>query len=109
MVSGSGWSEEPIGALLTRLRRDQGKSQLHLAELLCAQSGQATVTRHEVSRWERGVRIPHGYWLRWLAVALDVPLDTLRVAAFRARRLGYQSSHGVTGRAAAHTRVNAAR
>jgi hypothetical protein len=35
------------------LRDEQGISQLRLAERLCAASGQATVTRHEVSRWER--------------------------------------------------------
>ena len=42
---------EPIGVVLARLRTGRGMSQLRLAELLCAASGQATVTRHEVSRW----------------------------------------------------------
>jgi transcriptional regulator with XRE-family HTH domain len=66
---------ESIGALLVRVRTDAGRSQLRVAELLCAASGVPTITRHEVSRWEREARIPSGYWLRWLAAVLDVPLD----------------------------------
>ena len=46
----------------------------------------STVTRYEVSRWERGERIPSGYWLSWLAVALDVPLEQLERAAAASRR-----------------------
>jgi hypothetical protein len=80
---------ETLGALLARVRSAQGRSQLRVAELLCASSGTATVTRHEVSRWERDLRLPSRYWLRWLAVALDVPLDELEraAAATRARRV----------------------
>jgi hypothetical protein len=66
--------------MLVRLRLGQGKSQLRVAELLCAASGTRTVTRHEVSRWEREQRVPSGYWLRWLAVVLDAPLDELEQA-----------------------------
>jgi hypothetical protein len=64
---------------------EQGKSQLRVAELLCAASGLATITRHEISRWEREERIPGGMWLRWLAVVLDTPLDDLERAAAVAR------------------------
>jgi transcriptional regulator with XRE-family HTH domain len=77
---------ESIGALLARVRAEQGVSQLRLAERLCACSGTPTVTRHEISRWEREERIPSGYWLSWLAVALDVPLARLERAAAQARR-----------------------
>ena len=77
---------ESIGALLARVRAEQGISQLRLAERLCASSGTPTVTRHEISRWEREERIPSGYWLGWLAVALDVPLSRLERAAAVARR-----------------------
>jgi transcriptional regulator with XRE-family HTH domain len=79
---------ECIGALLVRVRLASGRSQLRVAELLCAASGEPTLTRHEVSRWEREERIPSQRWLRWLAVVLDVPLDDLeRAAGFaRARR-----------------------
>jgi transcriptional regulator with XRE-family HTH domain len=72
--------------LLARTRGEQGISQLRLAERLCASSGTPTVTRHEISRWEREERIPSGYWLGWLAVALDVPLTRLERAAAVARR-----------------------
>jgi transcriptional regulator with XRE-family HTH domain len=79
---------ESIGALLARVRTGSGRSQLRVAELLCAASGLPTITRHEISRWEREARIPSGYWLRWLAAVLDVPLDDLEraAAAARARR-----------------------
>jgi transcriptional regulator with XRE-family HTH domain len=71
---------ESIGALLCRLRLARGYTQLRLAELLCAASGVPTVTRHEVSRWEREERVPGGFWLGWLAAVLDVPLDDLEIA-----------------------------
>src|SRR5690606_19947327 len=77
---------ESIGEMLARLRWEQGISQLRLAERLCASAGVATVTRHEISRWEREERIPSGYWLGWLAVALDVPLADMEFAAEIARR-----------------------
>lgn len=72
---------EPITQLLTRLRCARGLSQLRLAHKLRAISGMPTVTRHEVSQWEGGERIPDSYWLGWLAVALDVPLKRLEAAA----------------------------
>jgi transcriptional regulator with XRE-family HTH domain len=82
-----GWAEtETIGALLARVRDELGVTQLRLAERLCAASGLTTVTRHEVSRWEREERIPSGYWLAWLAVVLDQPLPELERAAGAARR-----------------------
>lgn len=73
-----------FGAYLARLRRDAGKSQRQLAETLCRISGTASVTRHEISRWERGERVPD-VWLPALATALGVPLDTLERAAAHAR------------------------
>jgi transcriptional regulator with XRE-family HTH domain len=85
MRYGEDWAET-IGALLARLRLEQGISQLRLAERLCAASGQATVTRHEVSRWEREERIPTAYWLGWLAAVLELPAAELERAAAAARR-----------------------
>ncbi|MEU9020745.1 helix-turn-helix transcriptional regulator [Actinomadura sp. NPDC048394] len=73
-----------FGLYLAGLRRDARKSQRQLAEALCRISGTASVTRHEISRWERGERIP-AVWLPALAVALDVPLQTLERAAAHAR------------------------
>ena len=83
---------ESIGALLARVRAEQGISQLRLAERLCASSGTPTVTRHEISRWEREERIPSGYWLGWLAVALDLPLTRLERAAALGRRRRHRPS-----------------
>jgi len=82
-----GGSTESLGALMARIRVSQGRSQLRLAELLCAASGTATVTRHEISRWERDLRVPGTHWLRWLAVVLDVPLVALERAAAVSRGL----------------------
>ena len=77
---------ESIGVLMTRIRTERGISQLRLAERLCAAAGLTTVTRHEISRWEREERIPSGFWLGWLAVAMDLPLEQLERAAAAARR-----------------------
>jgi transcriptional regulator with XRE-family HTH domain len=83
----NGWpTAETLGGLIARTRSDQGISQLRLAERLCASAGLSTVTRNEVSRWERGERIPTGYWMGWLAVALGVPLEQLERAAAVSRQ-----------------------
>jgi transcriptional regulator with XRE-family HTH domain len=68
--------ESEFGLHLARLRREAGKSQRRLAEALCDVSGRDTVTRHEVSRWERGGRVPTS-WLPYLATVFNVPLDGL--------------------------------
>jgi transcriptional regulator with XRE-family HTH domain len=81
---------DSIGGLLARTRQDRGVSQLRLAERLCAAAGVATVTRHEISRWEREERLPSGFWLGWLALVLDLPSGQLEraVAVARRRRQG---------------------
>jgi transcriptional regulator with XRE-family HTH domain len=76
---------ETIGALVARRRAERDISQLQLAERLCATAGVNTVTRHEVSRWEREERIPSRYWLASLALVLDLPLERLQQAATTAR------------------------
>jgi transcriptional regulator with XRE-family HTH domain len=63
-----------FGCRLARLRRERGLSQRQLADRLCQLAGAATVSRNEISRWERGVRLPAQAWLGWLAVALGTPL-----------------------------------
>jgi transcriptional regulator with XRE-family HTH domain len=80
-----GPDQERIGALLTRLRRARGWSQLTLAEKLCVASKTATVSRHEISRWERGQRTPGPFWLGWLALVLDAPLGLLEAAVANTR------------------------
>lgn len=63
--------------LLMSLRQARGMSQTRLAEVLCDLSGRPTVTRTEISRYERGVRTPSPFWRHWLAVALEVPVSQL--------------------------------
>lgn len=77
--------DEPVGRMIARLRMSIGLSQPRLAERLAAASSNDTVTRHEVSRWERGTRIPSTFWLRHLADVLDVDLAVLEAAAAVAR------------------------
>jgi transcriptional regulator with XRE-family HTH domain len=89
---------ESIGALLAQARVERGWSQLRLAEQLCAAAGVATVSRHEVSRWEREERVPGPFWLRWLAAVLEVPLPRL-VAARPARRRLTPAGRSGTGAA----------
>jgi transcriptional regulator with XRE-family HTH domain len=63
-----------FGHRLAQLRRRRGLSQRQLADQLCLVAGVATVSRNEISRWERGVRLPAQAWLGWLAVVLGAPL-----------------------------------
>ncbi|PZG07262.1 hypothetical protein C1I95_31285 [Micromonospora craterilacus] len=63
----------PFGPLLTRLRLARGWSQSRLAAELCAAAGVPTLSRHEISRWERQVRMPGRFWRRWLAKVLTTP------------------------------------
>ncbi|MYQ48131.1 helix-turn-helix domain-containing protein [Streptomyces sp. SID4985] len=69
-----------FGAHLADLRKRAGLSQTKLATRLCLASGTTTLTRNEVSRWERGERIPDA-WLPSLAEVLEEPLANLRQAA----------------------------
>jgi transcriptional regulator with XRE-family HTH domain len=69
-----------IGVLISDLRSAAGWSQSRLAAELAAVSGRDTVTREDISRWEKGRRMPGPYWLRYLAASLQVPLTTLEEA-----------------------------
>jgi len=68
------------GHRIAALRRERGWSQAELATALAAVSGRETITREEVSRWERGRRTPTPYWLSHLAAVLSVPPSALRPA-----------------------------
>jgi transcriptional regulator with XRE-family HTH domain len=86
-MSGTGTGKpERIGHLLARLRKGKGWSQLQLADKLCQVSGRVTLTRHEVSRWERGERVPGRFWLEALAMALETPLEELETAVCATRQ-----------------------
>ncbi|MFH8986987.1 helix-turn-helix domain-containing protein [Streptomyces sp. NPDC017940] len=75
---------EHFGVYLAGLRQARGKSQRQMAALLCDASGTQSVTRTEISRWERGRRVPE-VWLPWLAQLLAVPLQEIEQAAAYAR------------------------
>ncbi|AHH96955.1 hypothetical protein GCM10010174_73860 [Kutzneria viridogrisea] len=77
---------ELISELIKSSREENNLSQRRLAEALAAASGQDTITRSDVSRWERGKRIPTRHWLNWISQVLDVPLSRLEYAANWSRR-----------------------
>jgi transcriptional regulator with XRE-family HTH domain len=76
---------DSFAQLIARRRRQLGLSQRDLADLLCDASGRPTLTRHEVSRYERGLRLPRGDVLAALAACLDLPLAQLRVEVAKQR------------------------
>lgn len=78
-------ANEQISTLIKRVRRCRGMTQAALADRLADVSGNASVTRDQVTRWERGGRVPSPYWRQWLAIALDVPCVQLDRAAKTAR------------------------
>ncbi|MEV4482217.1 helix-turn-helix domain-containing protein [Micromonospora coxensis] len=77
-----------LGPLIAQLRLARGWSQQRLADTLCAAAGTPTLTRHEVSRWERAVRVPGERWRRHLAAVLDAPAGLLGDAPTRSRPPG---------------------
>ncbi|RSN26794.1 XRE family transcriptional regulator [Amycolatopsis sp. WAC 04169] len=76
----------PLGELLTEQRIAKGWSQGDLVARLHTLSGNDSVTREEISRWERGKRIPGPYWRQWLGDVLDTSSQELELAAAVARR-----------------------
>ncbi|OXM74172.1 MULTISPECIES: helix-turn-helix domain-containing protein [Amycolatopsis] len=76
----------PIGRLIRSARHERGLTQYQLADELVTVSGNESLGRGEVSRWERGKRVPGPYWQRHLSRVLDVPPDELRAAARTAKQ-----------------------
>jgi hypothetical protein len=77
--------DEPIDQLIGRVRVYRGASQYTLADALRAASGNPSVDRSYINRWERRRRIPTPYWRRYLSVVLEIPLPVLDRAAANAR------------------------
>jgi transcriptional regulator with XRE-family HTH domain len=75
-----------LGLIIRDLRTAVGWSQSRLASKLCEVSGQPTITREDISRWENGRRSPGPFWLRHLATALQLPMTTLEEADRMDRR-----------------------
>ena len=84
----------PIGRLMEGTRVSIGQSQYALAERLREASGNLSVTREYVARWENGRRIPAPYWRQHLSTVLGIPRDDLDRAAAVALRL--RDGDGVT-------------
>jgi hypothetical protein len=62
-----------LGRQVAAARLARGWSQRDLAERLCVAGGRPTLTRGEVSRWERGDRQPGRFWRERLVKLLDLP------------------------------------
>ncbi|QDP95156.1 helix-turn-helix transcriptional regulator [Microlunatus elymi] len=76
-----------IGDLIASIRRANGWSQGDLADELNQASGEVTLTRTEVSRWERGVRVPQHHWARWIADVGGIPFDRVQESRTAAKAL----------------------
>jgi transcriptional regulator with XRE-family HTH domain len=74
-----------IGQIIREVRERKALSQHELALRLrdvAANDGQhPQTTRRTISRWERDSRIPQPAYRRWLALALDLPVEMLSRAA----------------------------
>lgn len=84
-----GWHQEAeaIGPIMVRMRAELGISQYGLAERLVEVSGNTSVTRAQVNRWERHKRIPTPYWRRHLAAVFGLPIQQMDKASALARKL----------------------
>lgn len=70
-----------LARTLRWLRTANGLSQKQTAERLNEVSGRPTLSRHEISRWERADRRPGRYWLGQYAKVFDVSEEVLLGAA----------------------------
>lgn len=93
-------SQEPAGDLIRRTRSRLGYSQYAVAAELVRVSGNTSLTREDVSRWERGKRIPGPYWRQWISRVLDLRRAELDAAAHMARtvRVTRRSQAGARAR-----------
>jgi transcriptional regulator with XRE-family HTH domain len=80
----------PIGGLIRAVRSEHGLTQYDLADALVAVSGNDSLGRDEVSRWERGKRVPGPYWQGWISAVLEIAPERLRASARLAKELRWQ-------------------
>ena len=76
----------PVGELIRQARSSRGYSQYAFADELVRVSGNDSLTREQVARWERGKRIPGPYWRQWICLVLLLPTGEVDEAARSARR-----------------------
>ncbi|KMS76917.1 transcriptional regulator [Streptomyces viridochromogenes] len=79
---------DPFAELLLRLRKDAGRTQEQQADAINAVSGRDTMTRREISRYEKFENVPTNHTLAQIAAASGVPFQELlrEAKAARARR-----------------------
>ena len=79
----------PLGELVSERRKQKSLSLAGVAKLVQDAARKehqyCGATRQTISAIERGERIPHPDGLRWLAIALDLPLDLVVHAAEQQR------------------------
>ncbi|NUR99570.1 MAG: helix-turn-helix transcriptional regulator [Kribbellaceae bacterium] len=83
----------PVGEMLRRARHSLGYSQYVIADELARVSGNDSLTREEVARWERGKRLPGPYWRRWICLVLRLPVSDLEMA-IRSQRSDRRTARG---------------
>jgi transcriptional regulator with XRE-family HTH domain len=80
-----GGTSMAIGQVIRLVRERKALSQdelaLRLRDVAANDGEHPQTTRRTISRWERDSRIPQPAYRRWLAVALDLPVETLNRAA----------------------------
>ncbi|NNN34644.1 helix-turn-helix transcriptional regulator [Streptomyces sp. S3(2020)] len=79
---------DPFAELMIRLRKDAGRTQEQQADAINAVSGRATLTRREISRYEKFENVPTNHTLVHIAAASGFPYEELlrEAKAARARR-----------------------
>jgi transcriptional regulator with XRE-family HTH domain len=95
-----------LGALIRDLRVARGWSQGGLAAKLCDTSGRPSLTREEISRWERGKIIPGPYWIGHLASTLEVSAGLLTEEA-RIERVNRRAFIGLAALSVTHGKLAA--
>lgn len=76
----------PVGEMIRQARNSLGYSQYAVADELVRISGNDSLTREQVARWERGKRIPGPYWRQWICAVLQLSISDVDVAVRLARK-----------------------
>lgn len=76
---------DPFAELLLRLRQDAGRTQEQQAAAINAVSGRDTMTRREISRYEKFENVPTDHTLEHIAAAYGISFEDLRREAKAAR------------------------
>ena len=69
---------DPFAELLLRLRQDAGRTQEQQAAAINAVSGRDTMTRREISRYEKFENVPTDHTLEHIAAAYGISFADLR-------------------------------